>query len=584
MNDYEKFKVAELRTLLKERNIPSTGLTRKAQFIDKLREADAALQVSVDTNSTPDVAPSSHEAIQPAEGDTQNTFIADSEAATPPAISGANQQAKAEACEAPTEHAQQPLIHPQDEIQPSESLTATLTHNTNDSVAEENKKRKRDEPLGTVDEERNVAKKARAEEEVSNKVNNEQETASITAAEASVVDNAVDSEMKGTKPDDAHSIIWQNKPPKNEQEEQHAREPTKPISADVKVAAGHSKQGPPSRKDLRFESLLKTEPMTDHETLTASMMDEVPTPEKSVHPATRALYIRGFTRPLPPSWLQDHAVAVGTAQGAEVIAKIIELEHQARTVEDEQRAKAIDDELAAKKTELDQASKAIEFVYIDTIRSHAFLLFSSISAAERARAFLHGTVWPKQTWRTAVWVDFIPEDKVHKWVATEKSAGTEVSRWEVVYSKTKDGHVEATLQPAQMQNRKESTLSTRISVCSPSRNITASEQAYQQQQGPGQDKLFVTLDQTFRWTKAKPKLYWRTVPNDAASERSDNLKAYKRTDWDPRNVRMSDEFRRYTFDGTTLVYAGPHSLGPRAREREGLPPIRGGRRGGYRRR
>jgi hypothetical protein len=323
--------------------------------------------------------------------------------------------------------------------------------------------------------------------------------------------------------------------------------------------------------------------MTDYETLTASMMDEVPTPEKSIHPATRALYIRGFTRPLPPSWLQDHAVAVGTSQGAEVIAKIIKLEQQAKTVEDEQRAKAIEDELAAKKTELDQASNAVEFVYIDTIRSHAFLLFNSTSAAERARAFMHGTVWPKQTWRTAVWVDFIPEDEVHNWVAIEKSAGTEVSRWEVVYSKTKDGHVEATLQPAQIQNRKESTLSTRISVRSPPRNVSTAEHTHPQQ-GPVQDNLFVTLDQTFRWTKAKPKLYWRTVPNDAASKRSDNLTAYKRADWDPRNVRMSDEFRRYTFDDTTLVYAGPHSLGPRAREREGLPPIRGDRRGGYRRR
>src|SRR5262249_24928719 len=160
------------------------------------------------------------------------------------------------------------------------------------------------------------------------------------------------------------------KSPNNQQEEQHARQQAKPVAVEVKVAAGPSKQGPSARKDLRFESLFKTEPMTDHDTLTASMMDVVPTPEKSVHPATHALYIRGFTRPLPQSWLQDHAVAVGTSKGAKVIAKIIALEQQAKTVEDEQRAKAIENELAAKKTELDQASKTVEFVYIDTIRSH----------------------------------------------------------------------------------------------------------------------------------------------------------------------------------------------------------------------
>src|SRR5262249_49247460 len=146
-----------------------------------------------------------------------------------------------------------------------------------------------------------------------NKVSNEQETVSLAAAEASLTNNAVDSEMKGAEPDDTHYVTLQNKSPKNQQEEQHARQPAKPIAVEVKVAAGPSKQGPSARKDLRFESLFKTEPMTDHDTLTASMMDEVPTPEKSVHPATRALYIRGFTRPLPQSWLQDHAVAVGTS-------------------------------------------------------------------------------------------------------------------------------------------------------------------------------------------------------------------------------------------------------------------------------
>jgi hypothetical protein len=40
MTDYNKLKVADLRALLKERNIPSTGLTRKAQIIEKLEEHD----------------------------------------------------------------------------------------------------------------------------------------------------------------------------------------------------------------------------------------------------------------------------------------------------------------------------------------------------------------------------------------------------------------------------------------------------------------------------------------------------------------------------------------------------------------
>jgi hypothetical protein len=42
MADYSKQTVAQLRQLLKDRSIPSTGLTRKAQIIEKLEEADAA--------------------------------------------------------------------------------------------------------------------------------------------------------------------------------------------------------------------------------------------------------------------------------------------------------------------------------------------------------------------------------------------------------------------------------------------------------------------------------------------------------------------------------------------------------------
>src|SRR5689334_19370190 len=43
MTDYNKQTVAQLRTLLKDRGIPSTGLTRKAQIIEKLEEVDQSL-------------------------------------------------------------------------------------------------------------------------------------------------------------------------------------------------------------------------------------------------------------------------------------------------------------------------------------------------------------------------------------------------------------------------------------------------------------------------------------------------------------------------------------------------------------
>ena len=61
MTDYNKQTVAQLRALLKERGIPSTGLQRKAQIIEKLQEADSA---SAEAPAAPET--SSHVADAPA--------------------------------------------------------------------------------------------------------------------------------------------------------------------------------------------------------------------------------------------------------------------------------------------------------------------------------------------------------------------------------------------------------------------------------------------------------------------------------------------------------------------------------------
>lgn len=56
MADYNKQTVAQLRQILKDRGIPSTGLTRKGQIIEKLEEADGALETpNAPTEPTPQV-------------------------------------------------------------------------------------------------------------------------------------------------------------------------------------------------------------------------------------------------------------------------------------------------------------------------------------------------------------------------------------------------------------------------------------------------------------------------------------------------------------------------------------------------
>ena len=56
MADYNKQTVAQLRQLLKDRGIPSTGLTRKAQIIEKLEEVDAAGDEAPETSNAPGTA------------------------------------------------------------------------------------------------------------------------------------------------------------------------------------------------------------------------------------------------------------------------------------------------------------------------------------------------------------------------------------------------------------------------------------------------------------------------------------------------------------------------------------------------
>lgn len=64
MADYNKQTVAQLRQLLKDRGLPSTGLTRKAQIVEKLEEVDAAGSKAPETSNTPGTAAQGSEQVE----------------------------------------------------------------------------------------------------------------------------------------------------------------------------------------------------------------------------------------------------------------------------------------------------------------------------------------------------------------------------------------------------------------------------------------------------------------------------------------------------------------------------------------
>jgi len=123
----------------------------------------------------------------------------------------------------------------------------------------------------------------------------------------------------------------------------------------------------------------------------------------SMHANTRAIYINNLMRPLQEKALKDHMVDLEQPTGGNGDGNVI------------------------------------ESLYLDPLRTHAFVVFKSASSAARVRRRLHGRVWPPESNRKALFVDFVPPDMVDAWIRTEKTSNSgRGQRWEVVYERVGD--------------------------------------------------------------------------------------------------------------------------------------------------
>ena len=278
----------------------------------------------------------------------------------------------------------------------------------------------------------------------------------------------------------------------------------------------------------------------------------------AVHPATAALYIRDFMRPLNPTQLQNHLATLATPPGCDVDPDVI-----------------------------------VDF-YLDPIRTHAFICFTNISAASRVRSALHGCIWPEERTRKPLWVDFIPVDKVQEWTEKEESskAGgrSAAKKWEVVYEIDEDRHVTPYLQ--EVGNITFRPQPVRQQSMPLSAGGTGSTTTFKPPTGPRAAQVMTSksvtntkaLDELFKSTTTKPILYWLPVDKSLVDKRLDNMdhstsKAYTRG--------QGGEINRYTFeDGSLLVDRGPEifpGIRPPGGHRRGPHAVfRGGAgRGGY---
>ncbi|KAM0197714.1 hypothetical protein ACHAPI_004827 [Fusarium lateritium] len=285
----------------------------------------------------------------------------------------------------------------------------------------------------------------------------------------------------------------------------------------------------------------------------------------AVHPATSALYIKNFMRPLRPQDVKAHLVDLATHPRDSLDHDIV-----------------------------------VEF-FLDQIRTHGFVIFKTTAAASRVRTALHDSVWPNESNRKPLWVDFVPPEKVREWVDTEQASGgprgRSGARWEVIYDDGPDGTVEAHLDEAtssvsrpgpQLGARPppSSTLASDSIPVGPRAlrdpAIPTGPRPVRPGTGPGPRPPPTNPGGTSKRTNTRPVINYQPVSEDLARRRIDNMRSHYSTN---RDRDFGREINRYSFEnGTTFVDRGKEvfeGIRPPHRERNmGGRERRGGRRRG----
>ncbi|KAM0563611.1 hypothetical protein ACHAPJ_001336 [Fusarium lateritium] len=282
----------------------------------------------------------------------------------------------------------------------------------------------------------------------------------------------------------------------------------------------------------------------------------------ALHPATSALYIKNFMRPLRPQDVKAHLVDLATPPRDPLNDDVV-----------------------------------VEF-FLDQIRTHGFVIFRNTAAAARVRTALHDSVWPNESNRKPLWVDFVPPEKVRDWIDTEQASGgprgRSGARWEVVYEDGPDGNIEAHLEEATPStSRAGPSVGARPSFSMASDSIPLGPRALRDPAiptgprpvrpgtGPGPRPPPMNPGGASKRTNTRPAINYQPVSEDLARRRIDNMRSFYTTD---RDRDLGREINRYSFEnGTSFVDRGKEvfeGIRPPHRERGMGRERRGGRRRG----
>lgn len=601
MSDYNKLKVVELKAELKKRGLPQTGL--KQALIDRLNEADAkhAETALPQDHSEETVKPDAErqdgvaEVVQ--EKDAVSTLElapGDDKAAgdlaqeptvvaQPISPEGPTSQPPAE--DAPMQDAPQEAI----EILPALAIpvqpdvvipTPMPVAEQKEEELEDTRKRKRRSQSPRPSSEEVAQKKARQEDgsprvtlpedvaspsrpdEIDSTTQatatadatvqatvmtdpTEQAIAVVTEESSMLVDQVhINGDASVEAAEGGEGMVVSNEQPENIETPPRPDDDEKPVQSteregsvvekteDPTLEPSNPSPVKPSPTDTRFKNLFngptKRDTSPPHQSSHPDDEDRNVTP--ALHPATSALYIRDFMRPLHPGNLKDHLISLATPPNSSPKQEIV-----------------------------------AEF-FLDPIRTHCLVRFESIAAASRVRSALHERVWPDERTRKPLWVDFIPEDKVTKWVDIEQNStsgrGAPAKRWEIVYENIENG-VEAIFQevgslsrPTRSDAPTAGTLPSEAGKGVQGAPLGPRNEGYRKASdnvNPRANLGFKALDDLFESTAAKPKLYFLPVAKDIADKRLDRFR-----DLRGGPARIGDEMRRYTFEDCDLfVDKGP---------------------------
>ncbi|KAM3064915.1 hypothetical protein ACMFMG_011258 [Clarireedia jacksonii] len=599
MTDWNKLKVVDLRNELKKRGLPQTGL--KPALVARLTEAENeegsesdgtiqedASKIIPDPATSPDTISAAQPSPEVIADPVTEPIPEPIPEAIPEAIPETIPEASDNAVEVidpaaaleegrnttelagvqpqlqpsqplDTTEASQPPSQPVE--QPAEPRSAELSVEPQELIDDRQKRKRRSQ--SPVPNSVEIARKRAKPDEAIEEIETTKEDAQWVEKHNAVDEAGVNEEAKEVAPnsengplivDASREEVVVDKVGENETA-QHADNKMEIDTEESTLNEEGATSSPENSRprDSRFKDLFSTS-QKQEDTEMAPYLQEPVEDEASyssvspaIHPATSALYIRNFVRPLQESRLHDYLSSLATAPGNEPNPDVI-----------------------------------IHF-HIDRLRTHSIVQFTNLSAAARVRNGMHDRIWPDEPNRKPLWVDFIPEEKVEDWISQEQAAGTgrNTKKWEVVYEENQeDGQngITAVLQealgdPQGSSSRKQSIAQPppsgpRGTEGAPSGPRYASA-GFQRPTGNVRN-----LNEIFKATITQPTLYWQPVSKDLVKRRLDAIEDITTKDL---SRHTGSEINRYTFeDGDRFVDRGPEIF-------SGIRPPpghRGGRAGG----